>query len=152
MNAVARVFVDTNVLVYGHDSAAPLKQKRAQTVLSTLVDRSGGALSTQVLGELYAVASRRFRHRLSRETAAEQVRNFAASWNVLPVLPETVLLAVRGAERYGFSYDDAQIWAVAKLGGIPYVLSEDFEDGREIEGVRFADPFVPGFDIEALLA
>ena len=152
MSAVARVFVDTNVLVYGHDSADPVKQTRAQEVLGTLVEQSDGTLSTQVLGELFAVASRKFRRRLSPATAAEEVRNFMTPWPVLPVLPETVLLAVRGVERHNLSYYDAQIWAAAKLAGIPYVLTEDFSDGLEIEGVRFVDPFAEGFDIETLLS
>jgi len=45
----------------------------------------------------------------------------------------------------------------ADLGGrlactYPYVLSEDFSDGRTIDGVTFVNPFAEGFDLEALLA
>ncbi len=35
------------------------------------------------------------------------------------------------------------IWATARDAGVPIVLSEDFQDGREIEGVRFVNPFKP---------
>jgi predicted nucleic acid-binding protein len=37
------------------------------------------------------------------------------------------------------------------LNGVPIILSEDFEDGRVIDGVRFIDPFARDFDAEALL-
>ena len=152
MNVDASVLVDTNVLVYAHDSEEQIRHARAKALLTTLAGRGSGALSTQMLGELYSVATRRFRNRLSPETAARQIQNFADSWIILPVLPETVLTAVRAAERYGFAYYDAQVWAVAWHARIPYVLTEDFSDGLEIEGVRFVNPFVEGFDIEALLA
>ena len=36
---------------------------------------------------------------------------------------------------------EAQVWAAARLEHVPVVLSEDFADGCEIEGVRFVYPF-----------
>jgi hypothetical protein len=33
---------------------------------------------------------------------------------------------------------------------IATVLSEEFQDGRILEGVRFRNSFGPGFDVEAL--
>ena len=37
------------------------------------------------------------------------------------------------------------------MNHIPLVFSEDFTDGSVIEGVRFANPFAKGFDLDALL-
>jgi predicted nucleic acid-binding protein len=48
------------------------------------------------------------------------------------------------------SYWDSLIWATAKLSGVPTVLSEDFSDGRLIEGVRFLNPFMSTFDLTRL--
>ena len=42
------------------------------------------------------------------------------------------------------------VWAAAKLNGVANVLSEDFQDGGLIEGVRFLDPFAPGFGAERI--
>ena len=41
--------------------------------------------------------------------------------------------------------DDFQLEMMdaASDAGVPVVLSEDFQDGREIEGVRFVNPFRP---------
>jgi predicted nucleic acid-binding protein len=51
---------------------------------------------------------------------------------------------------YQFSFWDAQIWAAARLNHIPVVLSEDFNSGAVIEGVRFVDPFEQDFELAAL--
>jgi predicted nucleic acid-binding protein len=61
-----------------------------------------------------------------------------------------VLEAVRGVNDYQFSFWDAQIWAAARLHTIPVVLSEDFNSGAVIEGVRFVDPFEQDFELAAL--
>jgi len=50
--------------------------------------------------------------------------------------------------QYQFSFWDAQIWAAAKLNQVPVVLSEDFNAGAIIEGVRFVNPFAADFKLE----
>lgn len=42
------------------------------------------------------------------------------------------------------------MWATARLNQIPVVLSEDFEDGRVINGVQFLNPFSRTFDLATL--
>ena len=39
------------------------------------------------------------------------------------------------------SFLDAQMWAVAKLYQLPYLLTEDMATGATIEGVMIIDPF-----------
>ena len=56
--------------------------------------------------------------------------------------------AVRGVREHQLSYWDAQIWAAARLNQTGIVLSEDFSHDRIIEGVRFLNPFLPGFVLE----
>ena len=62
-----------------------------------------------------------------------------------------VLEAGRGVRDHHLSYYDAQIWAAARLNQVPLVFSEDFQDGRVLEGVRFVNPFTPGFVLESWL-
>lgn len=152
MSAGARVLVDTNVLVYGHDLDAGFKHELAVDLLHVLAVSRAGAFSAQVLGEFYSVVTRKYAHLLSRQRAADVVRDLVVSWRVLPTSSEVVVEALRGVERHGFSYYDAQIWAAARVAQIEVVLSEDFSDGATYDGVRFADPFAPGFDVEPLLA
>ena len=51
------------------------------------------------------------------------------------------LRALDGIPRYGLSFWDSLIWATARENQVFTIFSEDFQDGREIEGVRFVNPF-----------
>ena len=71
--------------------------------------------------------------------------------SVFPIFPLTdsiVLEAARGARDYNLAYLDAQIWASARLNQISFIFSEDFQDGQILEGVRFINPFAPGFKLD----
>lgn len=56
-----------------------------------------------------------------------------------------VLEAARGVRDHRMALWDALIWSTAKMNQIPAVLSEDFSHNSMIEGVRFIDPFTPGW-------
>ena len=148
----ASAFVDTNVLVYGHDLRAGAKHSRALELVTALRHQQRVVVSTQVLAEFASVTTGKLEVCLTRAAAADAVRDFMEAFEVVPVYSETVDEALRGWGSYGLSYWDAQIWAAAILGDVSLVLSEDFSDGMEIEGVRFADPFADGFDLEAAFA
>lgn len=145
---MSAVLIDTNVLVYRRDDAEPIKSARAAEVLQSV--NGEAVLTTQVLGEYFSVVRRKFSHQASVANARREVMSLAAAMQVLPVTLTASLEAVRGVEEHGLSFYDAQIWAVAKLNGIPIVLTEDFTHGRVIEGVRYVDPFCPQFDMAEL--
>ena len=43
-----------------------------------------------------------------------------------------------------------EIWAVARLGRVGVVLSEDFDPGAVLDGVSFINPLDPDFDLAVL--
>jgi predicted nucleic acid-binding protein len=135
--------LDTNVLVYAYDRRDPAKRDAAVALVRALAHTRDVAVTTQVLSELFWTISRNIPDRLTAAEAARSVRRQAATWLVLGVSAETVAQALHGVERYGLPYWDALIWAAAKLAAIPVVLTEDFQDGREVEGVTFQNPFSP---------
>lgn len=145
------IAIDTNVLVYAYDAREPERGRQARDLLARLEKERLGAFPVQVLCEFARVAMERLSPPLTPDEALVRVQNLAASWPVLPLDPVVVMDAVRGVRDHGMSYFDAQIWAAARLGGCRVVLSEDFADGRECEGVRFQNPFAEGFEIEGLL-
>ncbi|HZJ09192.1 MAG TPA: hypothetical protein VFD39_05815 [Trueperaceae bacterium] len=61
--------------------------------------------------------------------------------NVLPLTPAVVLEALRGVHYHHMSYYDAQMWAMARLHQVPYLLTEDMACGAMIDGVKIVDPF-----------
>ena len=50
--------------------------------------------------------------------------------------------ALGAIQRNGLSFWDALIWAAAVENGIPVIYTEDYQDGREVEGARFVNPFL----------
>lgn len=147
-----RALIDTNILIYVHDLDEPAKRSAARDTLGTLQRIEEGALSAQVLAEFFVAASRRFATTQNGLDVGSQTRLYSDMFTVYDTTADVVAEALRGVERYQFPYYDAQIWAVARLNHIPLVLSEDFNGGCTIEGVRFLNPFVEGFDLEAALA
>lgn len=147
----ANLFIDTNLLVYAYDISEPTKRIQATDLLNEIAGSNLGAISTQVLIEFANAITRKIPSPLSPAVACTQVEEMVRVWTVLELRAPIVVEAVRGMRDYGFSIWDAQIWATARLNGISLVLSEDFNNGAQIEGVRFLNPFVSGFDSKAII-
>ena len=137
----ARFFVDTNILVHVYDRRDPERRDSAIALLRALAHTQAVAVSTQILGEFFWTVTRRIPDPLSPAEAAAVVSRHAKTWQVLDLTWPTVQEALRGATEHQLPYWDALIWATARLAEIPVVMSEDFQDDREIEGVRFQNPF-----------
>jgi predicted nucleic acid-binding protein len=147
----AKLLVDTNLLVYAYDKSEHTKRLQATAILDRLVEENAGSISTQVLVEFANAVTRKIRTPLSASEAYAQVEDLLRVWRVFNVTPQIVLEALRGVRDYGFSIWDAQIWATARANEISVILTEDFNSGATIEGVRFVNPFVHDFDIALLL-
>ena len=145
------ILIDTNVLVYAYDRSESEKQHRALDVLDTLSGLELGVLSVQVLSEFFYSITRKITTPLPIADAYERIKNYAAAWTILDLTELIVLEAARGVRDHQFSFWDAQIWATARLNQIPMVLSEDFQAGSNIEGVRFINPFEREFDIRKVI-
>lgn len=141
---VRSVFVDTNVLVYCVDRAEPAKGERALAVVDYVTSRKAGAISPQVVSE-FVSAVRRLHAPLGREQIESVLAPTLLAFDMLPVDETVVRETLRCWRRYSISYWDAQIWATARIGGVDTILTEDCVL-REIEGVRYVNPFVDGFE------
>jgi predicted nucleic acid-binding protein len=138
-----REIVDTNILIYAADPAAGAKHKRALDLIQELTNRSSLTLSVQVLNEFYAVATRPNKPpSLSHEEAKQIVHDLALSAMVLPLTAAVTFRALDSMVQHGPSFWDALIWAAAKENDVPVIYTEDFQDGRDIEGVRYSNPFL----------
>jgi predicted nucleic acid-binding protein len=139
--ATARLtFVDTNVLVYAHDRSEKVKQPIARALLEELWATGTGALSTQVLQEFYAVATRKFDPSMSARVARQIVAVYA-SWPVIQVDVPLILDASELAERNTVSFWDALIVVGARRAGAVVLATEDLQDGRRFGDVRISNPF-----------
>ena len=96
----ARIFVDTNVLLYLYDKTAPAKQARAQSLLAGLPPALG-VISTQVMQEFYVNITRKLKYPESE--AKGFLRSFLV-WEVVTISPPLVLDAVDASTRYQLSF------------------------------------------------
>jgi predicted nucleic acid-binding protein len=135
-----RVFVDTNVLVYAHDVSTGLKHEKARSLVARLWQERTGAVSTQVLQELYVS----LRRKAGRPLASEEARALVADylrWEVVINSGESILEAIALEQRYGISFWDALVVQSARSCGAEILYSEDLSDGQVYESVRVTNPF-----------
>jgi predicted nucleic acid-binding protein len=110
--------------------------------LERLSDQGRLVFSTQVFNEFCsAMMGPKRKIRLSSEAVAVILRELAATGEVVPVTPALTFRALEGMPRHSLSFWDALIWAAAAENRVPMVYTEDFQDGRDVEGVRFVNPF-----------
>jgi predicted nucleic acid-binding protein len=137
-----KCFVDTNVLVYGHDLAAGVKHKAAQLLLEELWNSSRGVLSTQVLQEFCVSLRRKAGHPLPAEEIRRLIQDYS-SWEIVVNTPESILLALDIEARYKISFWDALIIQAAESSGALVLYSEDLAGGQVYGSLRVVNPFRP---------
>ncbi len=101
-----------------------------------------GAISTQVLQELYASLRRKARRPLPSEEARAVVADYLR-WEVVVNNGESILDAIAREQRYGISFRDALVIQASRACGAETLYSEDLSDGQSYDSVRVVNPFGP---------
>jgi predicted nucleic acid-binding protein len=136
----ARLFIDTNVIVYAYDTANPEKQAIAQELLANAVLQGDAAVSAQVFGEFFHTVVVR-RKLMTSEEAALAITAIEGGIEVAQITFQLVKDAIEIHERYQLRYWDSLIVATARHLGCREVASEDLTDGQDYGGVVVANPF-----------
>jgi predicted nucleic acid-binding protein len=136
----ATVFVDSNVLVYHRDASEEEKQPRAEAWVRALWKGRAGRISYQVLHEYYVNVTTKLKPGLSAEEAQEDVRNLIA-WKPLAMDRAVLEGAFAVERRFRFSFWDALIVSAAQRADCGYLLSEDLQEGQDLDGVLVVNPF-----------
>jgi predicted nucleic acid-binding protein len=133
-------FVDSNVLIYRLDASEAVKQPLAARWLQRLWTTGAGRLSNQVLHEFYQTVTRRLRPGLQRDEARDEVRDLEA-WRPVRIDQGILEQAWRIEDRFGLSFWDSLIVAAAHAASCTHLLSEDLQDGQDLNGVQVVNPF-----------
>jgi len=134
----AKVFFDTNVLVYAAVGTGKDESKRKRAL--DLIQSEDFGTSAQVLQEFFVTVVRKALRPLSAAQALEWIEQWAA-FPCQPIDRELVQIAVGISERFTISYWDAAILAAAEALGSRIVYSEDLNDGQQYGEVRVINPF-----------
>ena len=134
-----KTFIDTNVLVYAHDTDAGDRHTAAKAVLAKLWDNRTGSLSTQVLQEFYAVVTRKFKPPMPRAKARAIVAAYG-EWCDIATEPQLIVAASRLEEEHTLSFWDALIVQAAIQAGADRLVSEDLQHGRRFGSLTIENP------------
>jgi predicted nucleic acid-binding protein len=137
-----KFFLDTNVFVYLFDTTAPAKAKKAARLVRDAVDTGKGIVSYQVVQEFFNVALRRFAHPMSGAEAEQYLITVFRPLLAVHSSPALYVEALRIAGKHRFAWYDSIIVASALESQCDTLYSEDFQHGRQIEGLRMENPFV----------
>lgn len=136
----AKVFVDTNILVYARDSSENEKQVIAKQWIAHLWESKTGRLSYQSCNEYYVVTTQRLKPGLPKEQARNDIRAFEL-WNPVSVDQAVIELAWHLQDRYQFSWWDSLILSAAQIQDCSFILSEDLQHEQVIDGLTILNPF-----------
>jgi predicted nucleic acid-binding protein len=102
------------------------------------------------MGEVYYNLTKLSKVAMPHEEAFAVVSELKHSYETFTLSTDVLLEGMRLKDAYVLHFWDAVILATAKDQGIHTIVSEDQENNRVIEGVRYLNPFQAGFDLRDL--
>jgi predicted nucleic acid-binding protein len=134
-----RVFLDTNILLYAHDTASPDKQRKSREIIMQLADSASGVISTQVMQEFHVAATRKLG--VDPLVAKGILKTFAV-FDLVQVSASLIHEAIDCSILNQLSFWDSLIIASAASAGCTVLLSEDLNSSQTVLGVKIKNPFV----------
>jgi predicted nucleic acid-binding protein len=135
---VAKIFLDTNILVYTLDTNNAAKQKMAQNILIQISENEKPVISTQVLQEFYYASTTKIK------TNKILVKNILHSFVNIETVQVNMAIIEQGIDisiLSQLSFWDGLIIAAAEYARCSVILSEDLNNGQIIRGVEIKNPF-----------
>lgn len=134
-----KITLDTNILIYSIDRTEPQRHKKALQLMQQLLTEDC-CLALQALCEFFYATTRK--KVVPVEVARDQIADWQQLFPVIYAKPTTVNRALKAVSQHQLSFWDAMLWATAKESGVTLILTEDFQHGRTLEGVKFVNPFI----------
>jgi len=136
-----RTFIDTNVILYSKDARDARKQSIADELVARGIREGTMVVSVQVLNEFYVNVTQKLDPGLSREDARTVCRSLSAV-RCESITYETITAAWDVQDRFALSWWDSLIVASALLAGCSRLVTEDLQDGLQVDGLKLVNPFV----------
>ena len=97
-------------------------------------------LTMQSLGEFYFTVTRK--GKLPPSLAKKQIEGWQELFSVVAAGPATLNREIAAVELHQLSFGDAMLWRAARDAGVTLLLSEDFQNGHELGGIRIVILFL----------
>ncbi len=129
------IAVDTNVLVYLHDSSDTRKRNIAEHILA-----GNPKVPSQVISEYLNVTRRVLK--LSKFEIVAQSANLLKDCEIIQVSCHTLTKATDLIQKFDFQLFDSIIVAAACEADCNILYSEDMQHGLVVEGLTILNPFL----------
>ena len=142
---MAKVFFDTNILVYTIDKKDVNKHNESRELVKRVSSDHLPVISTQVLQEFYhAITSKMKVDKIVAKNVLHSYRNMEIVAADLTLIEQAVDISVL----FQLSFWDSLIVAAAEQANCSVIFTEDLNDGQKIRGMRIVNPFSsPEFSI-----
>ena len=142
---MAKVFFDTNILVYTVDKKDVAKHEESRRLVKRISSDHLPVISTQVLQEFYSAITSKLRvDPIVAKNVLHNYRNIEIVSADLGLIEQAVDISVL----FQLSLWDSLILAAAEQANCSLILTEDLQDGQKIRGMKVVNPFLnPGFAI-----
>lgn len=134
---MTRVALDSNILIYAELEPDSEKGKRAADVI--LGAARDGVISAQVLGEFLRFVQRRVP--TSFEGAVRQALLYQTVFLTPPTTDAVINTACDLARAHRLPLWDCVVCVASAQAGAKVLLTEDMQDGRNVDGLRLINPF-----------
>ena len=136
---VAKIFLDTNILVYTVDRNDKKKLSKARKILEHLTKTDIPVISTQVLQEFYSATTTKLK--LDKIIAKNIIHNFRNIEIVnvdLGIIEQGIDISILSQ----ISFWDGLIIASAEHANCSLIYSEDLNSNQTIRGIKIINPFL----------
>ncbi len=129
----AKVFIDTNILIYSIDKHSKTKQQKAKLAIESILKDGRAVISTQVIEEAYVVAVKKLK---IPPLDAKRWTKLLSKFPVFVINYQTVMEAIDCSILEQLSFWDSLLIASAEEAGCEEIYTEDLSHGQVIRGVR----------------
>lgn len=142
---MAKVFFDTNILVYTIDKLDLDKHNESRDLVRRISSDHLPVISTQVLQEFYNAATSKLKiDKIVAKNVLHSYRNMEIVSADLTLIEQAVDISVL----FQLSFWDSLIVAAAEQANCSHIFTEDLNDGQKIRGIKIVNPFKnPGFSV-----
>lgn len=135
-----KYFIDSNILIYAHDSSEKVKQRISQKLIFEGILKEKMVISAQVLSEFFVITTKKITKPLPVSIVKKEIELLRAL-QVVEIDTDLILLAIDLSQKYKLSYWDSLIISAAKRSNCTILYTEDLNAGQEIDSIKIINPF-----------
>jgi len=135
---VAKIFIDTNILIYTVDQKDQEKFKLSRKIVKLVSSDHSSVISTQVLQEFYNASTAKLK--LEKIFIKNLVHSFQ-NMEIVTIDPQIIEQAIDISIIFQLSFWDSLIVAAAEQARCIFLLSEDLNSGQTLRGIKIVNPF-----------